>query len=95
MPITAAQCRAARALIAWSQGKLAAKSNIAKATIANFEAGNRTPYARTLADLQGALETAGVEFIPENGGGAGVRLKKRSTGGEALRPDQLNTSNDE
>jgi hypothetical protein len=29
------------------------------------------------AALVAALEKAGVEFIPENGGGAGVRLKKR------------------
>lgn len=42
----------------------------------NFEAGKRAPYDRTLLDLQAALEWAGVEFIPENGGGAGVRLRK-------------------
>lgn len=76
MAITSAQCRAARALIAWSQDQLAVSSRVAKATIANFEAGKRTPYDRTLADIRAALETAGVEFIPENGGGAGVRLRK-------------------
>lgn len=74
MAITAAQCRAARALVAWSQDTLAKESKVAKATIANFEAGRRAPYDRTLADLQRALESAGVKFIPENGGGAGVRL---------------------
>lgn len=76
MAITSAQCRAARALIAWSQDQLAVSSRVAKATIANFEAGKRTPYDRTLADIRAALERAGVEFIPENGGGAGVRLRK-------------------
>lgn len=75
MNITAQQCRAARALLGWSQDQLATASQVAKATIANFEAENRTPYDRTLADLQKALEAAGVEFIPQNGGGAGVRLK--------------------
>jgi len=55
---------------------LADASSVAKATIANFEAGKRSPYARTLADIRLALETAGVEFIAENGGGAGVRLRK-------------------
>jgi hypothetical protein len=46
------------------------------AILTNFEAGKRAPYDRTLLDLQAALEWAGVEFIPENGGGAGVRLRK-------------------
>jgi len=50
---------------------------VAKATIANFEANKRSPYERTLADLQETLEAAGVEFIAENGGGPGVRLRKR------------------
>jgi transcriptional regulator with XRE-family HTH domain len=74
--ITSAQCRAARALIGWSQDQLATSSKVAKATIANFEAGKRVPYERTLSDIQAALEKAGVQFIPENGGGAGVRLRK-------------------
>jgi hypothetical protein len=30
----------------------------------------------TLAALRRALEDARIEFIPENGGGSGVRLKK-------------------
>lgn len=77
MSITAAQCRAARALIAWSQDQLAAASKVAKATIANFEAGRRTPYERTLVDLRAALEAAGVIFVDENGEGPGVRLRKR------------------
>ncbi len=76
MSFTAAQCRAARALIGWSQDKLAAESKVAKATIANFEADRRAPYERTLTDLRAALETAGIVFVAENGEGPGVRLKK-------------------
>ncbi|MER8849314.1 helix-turn-helix domain-containing protein [Mesorhizobium australicum] len=76
MTISPAQCRAARALVGWPQEQLAAASKVAKTTIANFEAGKRTPYDRTLVDLQAALEAAGVELIPQNGGGAGVRLTK-------------------
>lgn len=76
MAVSPAQCRAARALVGWSQDQLATASKVAKTTIANFEAGKRTPYDRTLLDLQTALEAAGVEFIPRNGGGAGVRLSK-------------------
>lgn len=75
MPITPSQCRAARALLNWTQEGLASASKVAKATIANFEAERRAPYERTLSDLQAALEDAGVEFIAENGGGPGVRLR--------------------
>ncbi len=71
------QCRAARALLAWSQDELAAKAAVAKKTLQLFEVGNRQPYARTLAALQATLEKAGIEFIHENGGGPGVRLAKR------------------
>jgi hypothetical protein len=39
-------------------------------------AGAPFPSAETIAKIRAALEAAGVEFIPENGGGAGVRLKK-------------------
>jgi transcriptional regulator with XRE-family HTH domain len=77
MPITAAQCRAARGLLGWSQDQLAAASRVAKATIANFELGKRSPYHRTLNDLIAALEAAGVQFIAENGEGPGVRLRRR------------------
>jgi transcriptional regulator with XRE-family HTH domain len=70
------QCRAARALLGWSQDDLEDASEVAKKTIADFERGARSPYTRTLADLRRALEAAGIEFIAENGGGAGVRLRK-------------------
>ena len=75
MVITKDQCRAARAIISWSQGNLHKTSGVAVKTITDFEKGTRTPYERTLRDLKKALEEAGVEFIPANGGGAGVRLK--------------------
>lgn len=54
-------------------------AKVAKKTIADFEREVRRPYARTLEALRAALEAAGVEFIPENGGGAGVRLRKQSS----------------
>ena len=76
MTISPAQCRAARALLGWSQDQLSVASKVAKATIANFEAGKRAPYERTLADIRESLEAAGVSFIAQNGGGAGVRLAK-------------------
>ena len=76
MDITAAQCRAARAILGMKQEELAAASRVSKRTIVNFEKEERQANGATLDALRRALETAGVEFIPENGGGAGVRLKK-------------------
>jgi transcriptional regulator with XRE-family HTH domain len=76
MSISSAQCRGARGLLGWSQTDLSEASKTATKTIADFERGAREPYARTLEDVRGALEKAGIEFIDENGGGAGVRLRK-------------------
>lgn len=76
MELTPAQCRAARALLNWSQDQLEASAKVARKTIADFEREARQPYDRTLTALRAALEAAGVEFIAENGGGAGVRLRK-------------------
>jgi len=45
-------------------------------TITSFELESRTPIRANMAAIQGALEEAGVDFIPENGSGAGVRLRK-------------------
>jgi DNA-binding XRE family transcriptional regulator len=78
--MTRGQCRAARALLEWTQDQLAETASVSKKTLADFEAGKRTPYDRTLADIQKALEEAGIQFIPENGGGAGIRFKDRSGG---------------
>ena len=74
--ITIEQIRAARGLLGWSQSDLSEASKTATKTIADFERGAREPYPRTLEDVRGALEKAGVEFIAENGGGPGVRLRK-------------------
>jgi transcriptional regulator with XRE-family HTH domain len=93
MTITPSQCRAARGLIGWSQDQLVEASGVTRATIANFELGKRAPYERTLDELRAALESAGVEFIAENGGGAGVRLRKPAPA--AISIEDLNASNDE
>jgi DNA-binding transcriptional regulator YiaG len=76
--ITPATCRAARALIEWSQGELAQAANVGQSTVRNFEAGRSVPVANNLDAIRRALEAAGIEFIPENGGGAGLRLRKPS-----------------
>lgn len=74
--MTPAQCRAARALIEMEQSELAEASGFTRNTIINFEKSDRTPRTSTVAAIRSALEEAGVEFIAQNGGGAGVRLRK-------------------
>lgn len=64
-------------MIGWSQDQFACASGVAKATIANFELGKRAPYATTLASMRETFILAGVDFIHENGGGVGVRLRER------------------
>lgn len=63
--MTPEQCRAGRAIAGMSQQELADASEVAKATIANFEKGHRQPYKRTLTALQAALEARGVQFTPD------------------------------
>jgi transcriptional regulator with XRE-family HTH domain len=75
--MTPAQCRAARALIGMEQAQLASAASVARSTVVDFERGTRTPRDASLAAIRAALEAAGVEFIPENGGGHGVRLRAR------------------
>jgi transcriptional regulator with XRE-family HTH domain len=55
---------------------LADKAGVALKTLVDFERGNRAPREATLEGLRATLARAGVEFIPENGGGVGVRLRK-------------------
>ena len=74
--LTPAQCRAARGLIDWSQLELAQRAAVGIVTIRQLEAGVHAPRRSTLDVVRRALEAAGVEFIDENGGGVGVRLRK-------------------
>ena len=74
--ILAAQVRAARSLVGMTREGLAERSGVPLRTVARFELGEGSPQKRTLAAIRSALEAAGVEFIAENGGGAGVRMRK-------------------
>ena len=73
--ITGAQCRAARALVEVTIAKLARRADVDQRTIKNFEQRLDVPGNGTIQSLQTALEDLGAVFIPENGGGVGVRLK--------------------
>jgi transcriptional regulator with XRE-family HTH domain len=70
------QCRAARGLLDWSQQELAEKAGVGIVTVRQLEAGVQKPRRATLDVVERAFEAAGVDFIDENGGGAGVRLRK-------------------
>jgi transcriptional regulator with XRE-family HTH domain len=75
--ITPEQCRAARGLLDWSQAKLAAEAGVGIVTVRHFEAGAHDVRRATLEVIARAFKEAGVEFIDEDGGGPGLRLRKR------------------
>jgi predicted transcriptional regulator len=76
--LTIRQVKAARALLGWSQADLARHSSVSEPTIARLEAADGELGGRedTERKIRIAIEKAGIEFIMENGGGAGVRLRK-------------------
>jgi len=93
--LTPAQLRAARALIRWSATDLAKAAKVGVATVRRAEAADSEKdsdvddtktrksgiTAANEAALIAALEGEGVEFIAENGGGPGVRLKRSNADG--------------
>jgi len=75
--ISSAQCRAARALLDWSQGQLAKQAGIARTTLADFERDVRAATRSTTISIINALEVAGVTFVQERkNAGAGVRFRQ-------------------
>jgi transcriptional regulator with XRE-family HTH domain len=94
--VEAAQIRAARALIGWSQAKLAEAAGVPVSTINAFETGAPDSIANEALDkVRAALEAAGAVFIPKDGGGGiGVRLRE-ALEGEYIGWNDLNASNDE
>jgi predicted transcriptional regulator len=75
--------RAARALLRWEQRDVANASSVSLPTIKRLESkpGTMAAHFSTVMALRKAIEAAGVEFIDENGGGAGVRLRRRTPKG--------------
>lgn len=74
--VTPEQCRGARGMLGWSQDRLAEAAHVSRTLIAHFEGGNVISHNNHLA-INLALEAAGIEFIPENGGGDGLRFRER------------------
>jgi len=79
LKVSIRQLKAARSLVGWSQEELASAANVSLPTIKRLEAVDGPLGGRqTTADkIRTALQKAGVDFIDENGGGPGVRLRKR------------------
>ncbi len=75
MEITPEQARAARGLLNWTQADLAERVSISAVSIRAFEKGGEMRDSNKKL-LRLTFEAAGVQFIAENGGGAGVRLAK-------------------
>ena len=88
--LSPAQCRAARALLGWTQETLADKAGIARRTVAHFEVGRRTLLARTRREIAETFERAGVEFMwSMPTGGEGVRLVRTPRAPAAAQPSML------
>ena len=94
--IEASQVRAARALIDWSQTKLADAAGVPVSLVERLETEAADHFADEAIDkLRAALEAAGVVFLPkDDGGGIGVRLREPLEG-EYIGWNDLNASNDE
>jgi transcriptional regulator with XRE-family HTH domain len=71
--MTPAQCRAARALLDWTQPRLAEEAELGLSTVVDYERQRRVVSSDAIASIARALESAGIEFT--NGGKPGVRMK--------------------
>ena len=76
MSISAAQCRAGRGLLDWTQDTLSKNAHVSRATVADFERNVRIPIKNNIISITCALEAAGVAFIQEDNQGVGVRFRE-------------------
>lgn len=67
----------ARAAVNWSLTDLAKAAGVHRNTISNFETGKYAGSDQAIAAIRAALEAAGVVFLPQNGNGPGVALKRK------------------
>jgi transcriptional regulator with XRE-family HTH domain len=74
--INSSQCKMARVALGWGTRDLARAAGVSTDTVARMERGERLKPS-TVKAFRSAFEAAGIEFIPENGGGPGVRAPKR------------------
>ena len=93
--ITGTQIRAARAMVRWTVEQLAKAAQVGVMTVRRAEAVDGVPamLVNNAMAIRAALESAGVDFIAENGGGPGVRLRKANPG--SIDAGDLNAINDD
>lgn len=86
-PPSPRQVKAARALLAWTQGQLAKEAQIAVSTLADFERGERTPVANNVDAITAALEKEGIRFTDGGAvtGPPGRAAAVPAPGGQVLR----------
>jgi DNA-binding XRE family transcriptional regulator len=77
MPLTPEQCRAARALLDWTQDDLAAHAEVSRSTVRGFEGGQQGIQRATAAAIRRAFEAAEIVFLEADAaGGPGVRMRR-------------------
>lgn len=83
MVLSGEQIRAARAILRWKAVELAERAGVGLSTVQRGESANGpAPLMRAnMEAIRRALEDGGIEFIPENGGGVGARLRAKSENG--------------
>ncbi len=74
--VTREQVRMARGALGWSVKVLSERAGVVANTVSRYENGSDA-LGSTLSKIRRAFEDEGIIFIDENGGGAGVRLRKR------------------
>ncbi|MCJ2118532.1 helix-turn-helix domain-containing protein [Methylobacterium sp. J-001] len=75
--LTVEQIRMAKAALGWSNPMIAEKTGLHRNTLNRAENGDGK--RSTLELLRHVFEAAGLEFISENGGGAGIRFRERKS----------------
>lgn len=98
--LTPSLVRAARGLVGWNEEELASRSGVPQPAILSFEGAGEARDLDPASEkaVTQAFENAGVVFVAENGGGAGVRMRERADGEDpsaaTLPVEDLNSSND-
>jgi predicted transcriptional regulator len=75
--IFAAQIRAARSLLNWSQDELATRSGISRTVIARLELGTTDARTSTTESIRTALDSAGIRLVDDDQGWYGALVRRK------------------
>ena len=79
MNLTPDLCRAARAILDWTQSDLAERAQVSRSTIRDYEGKRHDVHRSTAMQLRLAFETAGVAFVEVADVGPGICIRKAGT----------------